>query len=171
MKKLPSSVVLQFDGDENDFEISAEVHYTDDDVVHSFELGSLHRAEDDPGWNIIYGDGLSACVSGVIENLTESKDDENDEGGDEEDGDEDEDPPQEDDDDPSEHESGRKWHEISKTSDSLVRAMDICEHTNGLAMVMGCLVLVETFGDNEGEYSSSTQFLKGLSLSDLKIEP
>lgn len=70
-----------------------------------------------------------------------------------------------------EHEEGRRWHLISKTSDSITRAMEVRQgSTDGPPTTLGCLVRVETYGAEDGEYSSSVTFIHAIDLIMLRYE-
>ncbi len=82
--------------------------------------------------------------------------------------DEDDDDAEDDDDEDAdpEHEEGRLWPLISETSDSITRAMQIGRNKT----LQGCLVRVETYGSEDGEYASSTIFVPAVTISDLQFE-
>ena len=93
--------------------------------------------------------------------------------GDDDDDDDDDDDEEDDDEDGGEpeHEEGRRWQLISKTADSITRAMEVRKSsTTGPPTTVGCLVRVETYGAEDGEYSSSVTFIHAVDLSELQIE-
>jgi len=161
MQELPEKVVLLFKGDPDNFKVDIVV--TTDGRDTKTRLGRAY-ADEDGDWILdrpdhysTTSDGPFSVIGNMLDEILDDGDPDDELDDDNEDGDDDEDG-----DDEPEHEEGRQWTLISKTSDSITRAMEIFGNSEYRSTMspLGCLVRVETWGDPDGgEYSSSVVFV------------
>ncbi len=160
-QQLPQQVILTFEGEEDDFEVKAEVHIVGTEVA-TYKLGRVYDMDGE--WRIEYGEdcvnsGVGEDASGPLAAVGQALDDallddSSDDDDEDEEGDGDKEGDEEDG-DGVEHLEGREWILISRTGDSITRGMDTGN---------GCLVRVEIMGDDDGEFSGSVAFVPGTTV-------